>query len=132
MSLQLVDDTQLKDLTKTVMTVLSNWSLESEQQMSLLGLPENTPKRALGGFRNGSAVPKNPDFLHRAQCILAIQNAVDSIYPHNAYAANCWVTTQNLFFAYHTPLDIMLSEGLEGMKRVVDHLNGTEDWGNPS
>jgi hypothetical protein len=38
------------------------------------------------------------------------------------------MTTQCQYFANQTPLDIMLNEGVAGMKRVLDYLNGTEDW----
>ncbi|MCI0506305.1 MAG: MbcA/ParS/Xre antitoxin family protein [Gammaproteobacteria bacterium] len=117
------------DLARTLMSVLRNWGLTSEQQINLLGLPEETRFRMLNKFTSGAPYPDDYDSLMRANYLLSIQNAVDSLFPHNAAAANYWMTTPSHYFANHTPLEIMLNEGLEGMLRVLNYLNGVEDWG---
>jgi hypothetical protein len=119
----------LQDVIQTVVGVLRDWGVEAEQQVILLGLPEDTRARTLKHYLTGKPFPAENTFLQRAHYILAIQNAVSSLYPHNPHAANFWVTTDNFFFGEKTPLDLMLSHGLEGMSRVLDHLNGIDDWG---
>jgi hypothetical protein len=117
-----------KDLGLTLLRVLSDWGVEPEHQVILLGLPEGTKPRALQRYRSGEPLPSADDFTQRAHYILAIQNAVDSMYPHNAAAANYWVTTPTYFFGNRSPLEVMLHHGLEGMQRVINHLNGIDDW----
>jgi len=117
------------DLAQTLIRVLRNWGLSSEQQIALLGLPEGTKARALNKFVAGTPFPDDYNSLMRANYLLSIQNAVSSLFPHNATAANYWMTTPSHYFTDHTPLDIMLNEGVDGMRRVLNYLNGDEDWG---
>lgn len=123
-----VDMAQRADLAQTILTVLRNWGVSKEQQVVLLGLPEGTRPRSLNKFTVGAPFPNSDDALIRANYLLSIQNAVDSLFPHNATAANYWMTTPCHSFAEYTPLDIMLNEGIAGMKRVLNYLNGMEDW----
>ena len=123
-----VDMDRRADLAQTILTVLRNWGVAKEQQIILLGLPEGTRPRTLNKFTMGAPFPDDDEALMRANYLLSIQNAVDSLFPHNTTAANYWMTTPCQSFANHTPLSIMLNEGLDGMKRVLDYLNGTEDW----
>jgi len=116
------------DLARTILTVLRNWGVESEDQINLLGLPEGTRTRVLNKFRTGEPFPDDYDSLMRANYLLSIQNAVTSLFPHNARAADYWMTTPSHYFAGSTPLQIMLNEGVEGMHRVLNYLNGVEDW----
>ncbi|MGD8567864.1 MAG: MbcA/ParS/Xre antitoxin family protein [Gammaproteobacteria bacterium] len=119
---------QRTDLARTILTVLRNWGVAKEQQIILLGLPADTRPRALNKFAVGAPFPDSHDALMRANYLLSIQNAVDSLFPHSETAANYWTTTPCNYFADHTPLDIMLDEGVDGMKRVLNYLNGIEDW----
>lgn len=128
MSEQYEHDQQI-DLTKTLLTVFNNWKLEPRDQIVLLGLPEDTKPRALNRFRAGMEIPSNPQFLQRANFILAISNAISSLYPHNATAANYWITTHSESFGNKSPLDIMLIHGLEGMEYILNLLNGDDKWG---
>jgi len=116
------------DLIKTVLETLTNWDVKPQDQITLLGLPKDTKPRTLGRFRVGALLPQADDFLQRAHYILSIQNAVNSIFPHNAAAANYWVTTPNGYFGGKSPLEAMLNNDIEGMKYVVDHLNGVDGW----
>ena len=126
---QVMDAEYRADLARTLLKILRNWGLTTEQQIKLLGLPEDTRSRAINKFAQGTPFPDDYESLMRANYLLPIQNAVDSLFPHNATAANYWMTTPSQYFANHTPLDIMLNEGIEGMKRVLNYLNGVEDWG---
>ncbi|MGD8939075.1 MAG: hypothetical protein PVJ72_06830, partial [Gammaproteobacteria bacterium] len=117
------------DLTKTLLSVFNNWNIDPRDQIALLGLPEDTKPRMLNRFRAGMDIPNNPQFLQRAHYILSISNAVDSLFPHNATAANYWVTTHSESFAKKSPLDIMLIHGVEGMEYILNLLNGEDEWG---
>ena len=123
-----MDDDRREDLARTILTVLRNWGVEPEDQIRLLGLPEGTRTRTLNKFRSGAPFPDDYDSLMRANYLLSIQNAVSSLFPHNAKASDYWMTTPSHYFANTTPLQIMLNEGVDGMKRVLNYLNGVEDW----
>lgn len=118
----------VSDLAKTIIAILAEWQLDSQDQISMLGLPENTKARALTRMGTHGTAVVNEDFMDRARLILAIKNAVDSLYPHNTRAASLWITTPNYYFSNSTPATVMAVDGIEGMERVLNHLNGTEDW----
>jgi len=120
------------DLTKTLLSVFNNWNLNTSDQIALLGLPKDSKPRILNRFRAGMEVPDNPQFLQRAHYILAISNAIDSLFPHNATAANYWITTHSENFANKSPLEIMLIHGLDGMQYILNLLNGEDEWGDQS
>lgn len=121
-------DTQ-KDLTRTLLSVFHNWKLDESAQLALLGLPENTKPRILNRFRAGMDIPDNPQFIQRAHYILSICNAVESLFPHNATAANYWVTTASYHFGNKSPLEVMIVHGLDGMEHILNLLNGNDQWG---
>ncbi len=123
-----MDQQRRVQLAQTVMGVLHGWNVSPDAQCVLLGLPEGTKARKLNQLRTGTAFPENDAMLLRAHYILSIQNAVESMYPHNTEVGNFWVTTPNAFFNERTPLDVMLDRGVDGMETVVAHLNGTGDW----
>lgn len=123
-----MDQQRRVQLAQTVMGVLNGWGVPTDAQCVLLGLPEGTKARKLNQFRSGTAFPEDNAMLLRAHYILSIQNAVESMYPHNTEVGNYWVTTPNAFFNERTPLQVMLDSGVEGMETVVAHLNGTGDW----
>ena len=116
------------EIARTVLSMLQNWEISPDNQVKLLGLPSNSRSRVLNKYRNGFPLPDNEDCVMRVACLLAIQNAVSSLFPHNAKAADYWITTSLDFFVGHTPLEIMLNEGIDGMRRVLNYLNGIEDW----
>ena len=121
---------QQKDITKTLLSLFNSWDLDAKDQIALLGLPAETKPRTLNQYRAGMAIPEGEQFLPRAHYLLAISNAVDSIFPHNSAAANFWVTTPSEYFGNKTPLDIMLLNGVEGMRYLLNLLNGHDDWNN--
>lgn len=123
-----MDQHRRVQLAQTVLGILQGWDLSPEAQCALLGLPEGTKSRKLNQLRSGTAFPENDAMLLRAHYILSIQNAVESMNPHNAAVGNFWVTTPNAFFNERTPLQVMLERGVDGMEIVVAHLNGTNDW----
>lgn len=121
-----IDD--VSDLARTVMTVLAEWDLQHADSLALLGLPESTKPRSLTRIRTHGTTAIDDDFMERARLILAIRNAVDSLYPHNQQAALLWVTTPNSMFNNVTPVQMMVHHGIDGMKSVLNHLDGVDSW----
>ena len=117
------------DLAQIVMQVLDEWGVEPGERVILLGLPENTPARALNRYRKGTAFANDEETQQRLSHLLSIHRLVRTILPHNAAMASYWITSPNPYFNELTPLQVMLKYGLEGMERVVKHLNCSGDWG---
>jgi hypothetical protein len=124
-----LDEARRAELARLVMGVLDAWGLDREQQIRLLGFPEDTKARALNRFRSGTAFPDEAEILERASCLLVIDRAAHSMYPHSPVAANYWVSTANPYFHDQSPLDVMLASGLAGMRWVLEHLEGSSPWG---
>lgn len=122
-----VNPSERSDLIETLLEVMRGWGLNSDEQIRLLGLPEGTRVRVLQQYRQGKAMPEESRFLQHAEMILAIHRAVSSFFPGNPTMANYWVTTPSTPFAGRTPLELMLKDGLSGMRYCLDHLNG-EHW----
>jgi hypothetical protein len=124
-----IDTQRRAELTGVVLQVLDDWGIEPARQLSLLGYREGTPARLLVRLRRGEPLAETAETSERVRHILAIRRALQAIHPHSVDMANLWVTTPHLFFNDQTPLDVMLARGLDGMRRVVEHLDGTGDWG---
>jgi hypothetical protein len=111
------------------MRILNDWQVPPELQVILLGLPENTKPRALNRFRAGEDIfAEDEQTLKRLSCIIGMSQALQSAFPHNPDMARYWATSPSRFLGDRTPLDIMVSHGLEGMQNLLDQLNGDHSW----
>lgn len=114
---------------RAVMGVLDAWGIDARHRPALLGLPDNTCARRLNQYRRAATpLPDDETVLLRVHYILTIHDAVETMHPRNPHCGHYWVTTRNRFFTDNTPLEVMLEGGVEGMRRLVDHLNGTGEW----
>jgi hypothetical protein len=112
------------ELSRTVMRLLAAWGVPAAQQAALLGLDPTAHRRELNRCRFGAALPNSGDVYARSRLLLEISAAVAQLFPHSSVAADVWVTTPQLRFGGHTPLQIMLEDGTGGMYRVIDYLMG--------
>ncbi|GMR07591.1 MAG: hypothetical protein BMS9Abin26_0594 [Gammaproteobacteria bacterium] len=113
-------------LAKAVITILDAWKIGPADQVSLLGLPEGTRPRALAKYRVATPLPDEPDIRLRIKYLLNIQTSLDTLFPHNTMMANYWVTTEIPYFNNQSPLQLMLNLGLDGIKTVSAHLDGSD------
>lgn len=119
------------EILGALLNIMNNWHVPSSSQTLLLGLSGDIRPRSLQKYKMGAEMPDEKDFATRAQYLIMINNAISSLYPHNPDAASYWITTDNFYFGGQTPLDIMIKNGVEGMKSVLGHLNGEyHAWNN--
>lgn len=123
-----IDQQRRADLIQTVLGVLDDWHVEPSDQAQLLGLPEGTGRRALQHYRQGKALQDEERVMIRCSRLLTIQNAVRTMHPQSVDMANYWPTTANPFFNDRSPVQMMLEHDLDGMDRIVRHLNGHGEW----
>jgi hypothetical protein len=120
-------------LTHEVMRILRSWQLDHDAQVALLGLPEDTKPRAMARHGRESSLPYDAERLTRARYLLEIDHALAAAFPHNPDMAGLWVTTSSPRFGGGMPLDLMLRNGMEGMRRVLEHLHGGDSgWQRPA
>lgn len=118
----------LSDLAVAMMELFDNWRLGSEERLNLLGLQGKVRGRHLSRFREGEPLPNEEEILIRARRMLLISDSLSTSFPHNAAMANYWISTPNRTFAPRTPLQVMLEEGLEGIRKVHASLDCMEMW----
>ena len=122
------DQDHRAELARLVMQILDEWEVEPEDQPKLLGLPDKTRVRALNRYRQGDPLPEDATTEQRLSCLLSIHKALLTVLPHNTAMVRYWVTSPNPRFANRTPLEVMLTDGLAGMKQVVEVLTGRGEW----
>ena len=86
-----------------------HWAISEEEQHALLG-PETDPEDQL---------------RERLHLLLRIHSSLRTLFPYNRDLVYTWVTTNNTDFGCR-PLDIMM-QGLEGLKRIEQHLRNATD-----
>ena len=115
---------QRVEMTHSVLMVMHRWDLDREVQLALIGLPEGTRPRVLKRFQDGEPLPPDDRILERVGLLLQIEQALVSLFPHNPVMANLWVTTPSPSFDGHSPVDMMLADGVPAMKGLLDQLDG--------
>ena len=116
------DVEERKNLAAMITRLFSLWELSPAEQASLLGLSQNT-RSTIFGYRNGKhPVAKNRDLMERIGHFLAIHKALRTLLPKNKELTYQWPNTKNKFFNNHTPIEVILDEGFEGLLQVRYYL----------
>ncbi len=122
-----LDQTDRTHLSEVVMNIFNDWQISSEEQLTLLGLPEGTRPRELVRFRNGTPLPNDDAVLERARHLLGIQHSLQLVFPLNHKMPSFWLKHRNRTLK-GVPMQIMLDDGLNGMQRVWRSLDCTQNW----
>jgi len=123
------EEQALIDITRAVMHTLDQWSLDTEQMQTILGLPSSVRARSFNKFREGhEALPRDPDVLRRAQYLLRIADALRTAYPMNPRMSGRWVNQGQRRFGKRTPLSMILEGGEDGLSAVLAELDCTFSW----
>ncbi|ODS22406.1 hypothetical protein AB835_14325 [Candidatus Endobugula sertula] len=117
-----VQKTDRVHLAKMIMKLFENWQLKTEDQLSLLGLFNNS-KATLTRYRNGQPLATNRDMLERVSILLAIHKSLRLIFPKNHELAYYWITTKNNAFAGMTPIEVITKRGFTGLFMVRAYLD---------
>jgi len=118
------DDPEVKkDLVQTIFKILSDWKLELDIQVVLVGLDPATKSREITKIKNGKPFPDEQDFMLRAVEIISISKGLKLAFPGNQTLADLWITTPSYVFNDCAPVEVMIN-GLEGLKEINHHLRG--------
>lgn len=112
---------------QSIMSVLDNWELSTQEIGVLLGLYEVSP-RQLQRFRQGSALPSDINLQERVTHIDGISKALDTSFPKNSYMGRLWLRTPHRRFHQQPPLATMLEKELTGLVMVRCELDCAFSW----
>jgi len=108
---------------------MRGWGLAPAGQARLLGTEGDDPRELLAAFEDGLDEAAEERLWRHMSAVLTIHTALRQMHPQSTDMANYWVSTPHPYFNDRPPLDLMVEQGLEGMQRVIDHLNGLGEWG---
>jgi hypothetical protein len=128
MTASLIGENDRIELAHVIMALFDAWKVAPEQQVALLGLPASTKARSLTRYRQGTPFPDDAHLLARVENFLSINSALHTTFPHSQAMARLWITTPNRSFSNHSPLQVMLEQGMEGIRQIRRHLDCTQNW----
>ena len=114
--------------TQSIMRLLDEWKVGTDDAIKLLGLPDTTRKRHLERFRRDTPFPNNRRVLQRLEHLAGIADALRTTYPRNAQVRVLWMHKPHRRFRNRTPLAIMIDEGLSGLTVVRAELDCSFAW----
>lgn len=115
-------------LTRGVMQLLADWQLQVTEQITLLDLPKETSFRMLQRYHTNTPLPEEPHIMERVEHLLNIGDILLTTYPHNARMGAQWLHTPQRRFQRRTPLQVMISGGLNGLIEIRAHLDCAYAW----
>lgn len=119
---QLISDAERAKLAKMLIRLFDLWKLDTVSQLTLLGLSPSS-RAMLSRYRQGTtALPFAQDILDRAGWLLAIHQALRSLYPQNSDLCYNWINLQNALLQNQVPLDYMKQNGLIGIAKMARYL----------
>ncbi len=124
-ALTLEDRTQLG---RMVVNLLDDWGIGAADQISMLGLPEDTRTRMLRRFQQDTPLPDDPVVMKHVEHLLGIADALRTTFPRNASITLLWLKQPCKRLRRRRPVDIMCKEGLSGLITVRTHLDCSFAW----
>ena len=120
----LPSDEERAQLAYMVLALFRRWGLEESQKLTLLGLSPRAKKR-LEAHKKGRPLEPDPETLGRASGLLAIHQQLADRFPgDDDVRTYTWVVTPQPGLDNRRPVDLMLEEGVPGIRRVLEHLKG--------
>jgi hypothetical protein len=99
-------------LAEVIIALLNRWELHIDNQGELLGITD------MGRILQERQLPDDVELLQRMGHLLAIERALKNLYPYAPTDRDRWVWKPNEYFTGKSPLQIMLEEGVSGIRRV--------------
>jgi hypothetical protein len=109
---ELEDPEARKALTEAVLVLFDRWNVTERQRALLLGFPRMPEPKA------GEPLPQDQLPMERIGHLLAIDRALDTLYGDQSELRNRWIATYPAALGGKRPLDVMLADGVEGMRKV--------------
>lgn len=115
-------------LAQSIMGILDSWGLTAKQLSFILDLPKGTPTRALRRYREDTPFPQDSSVYERVEHIVGITEALRTTYPHNPAMGALWMKRSNKKLDHVSPLQKIVTDGLDGLVAVRSYLDCAYDW----
>ncbi len=116
---QIEDPEARKALMEAVLALFDRWKLSERERLHLLGFSRMPLPKA------GEPLPQNQLPMERIGHLLAIDRALHALYAEQPELCDQWIAMYPVALDGRRPLDLMLAEGVEGMRKVrlvIDHV----------
>ena len=115
-------------LGRMVVNLLDDWGIRASDQISILGLPEDTRTRVLRRFQDDTPLPDDPVVMKHVEHLLGIAEALRTTFPRNASIGLIWLKQPCKRLRNRRPMDILVEDGLSGLITVRTHLDCSFAW----
>lgn len=109
---QITDPDARKAIFEALMALFDRWHLHTLNQVQLLGLVDGS------NFLVDRELPDDPAVLERVGHLLAIDRALLKLHPYSETFRDHWIDRPEPAFDGISPLEIMLTNGSDGIKKV--------------
>ena len=109
-------------LAQMVMTLMDHWQLDTEDQLTLLGLAPGN-RAALARYRKGDPIGSSRDQYERVGHLLSIHKSLRLLFPRQRELAYVWMNTPNRAFEHRTPVALVRDWGFAGLLAVRAYLD---------
>lgn len=105
-------------LAHVLVSLFEHWGVTAAEQEQILGVSErlelpNSIEDALS----------SPGGAERASLLLSIHARLRVLFPRNCDLAYAWMRTPNRAFLGQTPFSVACTQGVQGLKEIVNYLN---------
>jgi len=121
------EDLERGKLTQNVMFLLTDWGLSPKDICAVLDIP-GVKVRNIDRFLRGEAFPDHPEVNQRIEHLLGIAESLRLAYPHNARMGKHWLSQRNRRCGNRPPLEMMVSDGINGLINVRAQIDCTFAW----
>jgi hypothetical protein len=116
------------ELGRMAVNLLDDWGIGAAQQISMLGLPQDTRTRMLRRYLEDTPLPDDPAVMQHVEHLMGIAEALRTTFPRNASIAVLWLKQPCKRLRRRRPMDIMVEDGLSGLITVRTHLDCSFAW----
>jgi len=124
----ILDEASRLRLANEIMGLFDHWQVSLDDQISLLGLPDEVRKRSLHKYCEDTPLPDDEKVLERAEHLIGISDALRTYFPNSPHARSLWMRTTSRKFPRVPPIQIMVRDGVSGLIRIRSHLDCTFAW----
>jgi hypothetical protein len=121
------DDTDRRKVTQNIMYMLSDWGLSPKDICSVLDIP-GVKVRNIDRFHRGDVFPDDSQVNQRIEHLIGIFEALRLAYPHDERMGKHWLTQRNRRCGNRPPLELLVSDGMNGLINVRAQIDCTFAW----
>jgi hypothetical protein len=109
-------------LAEMITRMFELWNLGWKDQLLILGLSEKS-RTTLTRYRKGQPMARRKNLIARCTNLLSIHESLRLLFPQNRELVYSWPSIPNSNFGNRSPIDVMKTEGFDGILLVKRYLD---------